>query len=353
MVSTLEARSHNKIVTKEDILRLIIQKYIPILFLHPHLKRETVTGYVGDRGGGKSGSSAVQSIVNFLIAGKPVWSNMSIKCDMMVDDETARLNGLNSGGSVHYESLPLEKDALLNLDDTYRDGCLVIEEINVQYSNVRRFMTNTNIDFNEACQQLRKFRTSLIYNVIDEMFIDPQLRALTDIMIKTYDTAFDQEALDAKKDTGIDFCWRIYPLTGYLCGEQGKYGFTHKPLPPAKFNFTPWRGVYNTNKHQTKGVYSISTKDKKKLLSVISAESTPEMDASMRETKWVADKVKLLTKQGIKFMDKTELSQTFGKMMDKEFRDVLAYYGVHFNRFKQLYEFPENFQLERERVEVG
>jgi len=209
--------------SKQAILQMIPQYEISPIFTREHLDREIVLGTIGDRGGGKSGSDAVIATVEFLLAGKPVWSNMVISCDITIDDETAMKYGLNSGGVAHYESLPLDKDALLKLYETYREGCLLIEEINVQYSNVRRFMTNTNIDFNETCQQLRKFKVSLLYNVIDEMFIDPQLRSLTDIFISTYDTAFDLDSLDRKKPAGLDFCWKIYPMTGYLRGEQGRY----------------------------------------------------------------------------------------------------------------------------------
>ena len=190
MATTLEAPlTEKREIAKEDLLKLIPKLHINqgnYLFYQEYLDREYVLGTIGDRGGGKSGTDAVVSFVDFMLRGKPVWSNMKIQCDIFVGDESAREAGLGSGGVAHYESLPLEKGALLKLDERYRDGCLVIEEINVQYSNVRRFMSNTNVDFNEVCQQLRKFKTSMIYNVIDEMFIDSQLRALTDIFIKTY-----------------------------------------------------------------------------------------------------------------------------------------------------------------------
>lgn len=264
MVTTLEAPSTKRLITKEAVLKAIIRRMVnngDFLFLRPHLDREYVLGTVGDRGGGKSGSDAVIATVDFMLRDKPVWSNMKIQCDIQVDDELARRAGLNSGGVVHYESIDLEKDKLLKLDETYRNGCLVIEEINVQYSNVRRFMTNTNIESNELYQQLRKFRTSLIYNVIDEMFVDSQLRALTDIFIRCYDTAFDIDALARKKKTGIDFCWNLYSYSGYLNGEQGKYAKTKKS-EKVFFKFAPWRGVFNTWQHQEKGTYSLNKREK-------------------------------------------------------------------------------------------
>ncbi len=264
MVITQEAPSAKKTITKEAVLKLIIRRMINngnYLFYIPHLGREYVLGTVGDRGGGKSGSDAVISIVDFMLRDKPVWSNMDIAIDIEVDDEMARSAGLNSGGVVHYESLPIEKDKLLKLDETYRKGCLVIEEINVQFSNVRRFMSNTNIESNELYQQLRKFETTLIYNVIDEMFVDPQLRALTDIFVRTYDTAFDLDAMARKKRTGLDFCWQTYSYSGYLNGEQGRYALT-KRSEKSYFKFAPWQGVFDTWKHQEKGVYSLNKRER-------------------------------------------------------------------------------------------
>lgn len=272
---------------KQEILRAILAVEMRRIFGRDTLPDEKewvpVIGTIGERGGGKSGSDAVLSIIDYALDGKDLRSNMLISCDMEVDDDIARSYGLNSGGVVNIRSKPLDKNALLTLDDSYRNTCIVIEEINVQYSNVRRFMSNTNVDFNEVCQQIRKLQSPLIYNVIDEMFIDPQLRSNTDIFIKTYDTAFDTSNLlsSNRKARGKDFMWKVYPMSAYLYGEQNRYVYTKKTKSVC-FHFQPWRGVYDDMKHQEKGIYSMSTKDKNKLM--ISAESSPEMAAYM--SKW-------------------------------------------------------------------
>lgn len=304
MVTTREAPSAKKQRTKEDALKLIVRLMInngDYLFYKPHLEREYVLGTVGDRGGGKSGSDAVISIVDFLVKGLPVWSNMLISCDVEVSDEEARKYGLSSGGVVHYESVLVDKSKLLKLDETYRKGCLVIEEINVQFSNVRRFMSNTNIEANELYQQLRKFETSLIYNVIDEMFVDPQLRALTDIFIRTYDTAFDLDALARKKKTGLDFCWQTYAYSGYLNGEQGRYAITKK-AEKSYFKFAPWRGVYNDKQHQERGEYSLNKRERQaaEKAALLNVASSTEMEAEINEWQWLIDKTILLKQSGQK-----------------------------------------------------
>lgn len=328
----------DKEITHDDVLRLIPQHYIDSIFLRPHLDRELAIGTIGDRGGGKSATDAVIGAVSFMLAGKPVWSNMKIQCDIEVEDEVAREHGLNYGGVAHYESIPLEKSALLKLDETYRGGCLVIEEINVQYSNVRRFMSNTNVDFNEVCQQLRKFKTSLIYNVIDEMFIDSQLRALTDIFILTYDTAFDLDSLAAHKQAGIDFKWKIYPMSGYLAGEQGKYSVTHKPLPPVYFHFERWRGIYDSLKHQEKGLYSQSTKERNKALAMeITSESSDDMRETMNKWGWLAEKAQLIKNMGIETLTGGEIAKIIGRPLTRSIKAALPTFGINYDRYIQAF----------------
>lgn len=337
----LEAPSAHKELTREDILKLIPGRYIDSVVIRPHLDRELVIGTIGDRGGGKSATDAVLSIVAFMMHGKPVWSNMKIKLDLEISDSLARENGLSYGGVAHYESLPLEKEALLKLDDSYRGGCLVIEEINVQYSNVRRFMTNTNINFNEVCQQLRKFRTSMFYNVIDEMFIDSQLRALTDVFIMSYDTAFDMDSLAKHKQTGLDFNWRIYPMSGYLQGEQGRYAITKKPLK-CYFHFGRWRGIYDSMKHQEKGRYSQTTKEQNATL-----ESSPEVNAFNKEWGWLGEKIIALRDRGVEYLKGPELSNTIGCPLTEKVKMALQNFGVGYDRFHQAYS-VDNYNLERE-----
>lgn len=338
MVITREAPLTKGVISKEDVLKLIPRREINggrYLFYQEYLDREYVLGTIGDRGGGKSGSDAVISIVDFMLRGRPVWSNMQIQCDIFVDDETARTAGLDSGGVAHYASSLLEKGELLKLDERYRDGCLVIEEINVQFSNVRRFMSNTNVDFNEVCQQLRKFKASLIYNVIDEMFIDSQLRALTDIFIRTYDTAFDKDAMTRHKKPGLDFCWQVYPMTGYLDGEQGRYAITRR-ANKCYFRFAPWRGVYDDKQHQEKGIYSLNKREREAAEKAgLIVESSDDISQHAKDWGWVGEGAIKLKKAGIKELVAWQLWQALdlaGHDIDPrqtDFREQLPVHGIH------------------------
>ena len=91
--------------TREAALKLIVGKVLQPLFRHQHLNREVIIGLVGLRGDGKSGSGAVIALLDYLMNGEPVWSNMPIGVRIIVDDETSNKwsNGImKHGGTVTY-----------------------------------------------------------------------------------------------------------------------------------------------------------------------------------------------------------------------------------------------------------
>ena len=298
---TREARSAvEKAVTKQDVLQVIPQYEIGSLFKRHHLNREVLIGTVGLRGDGKSGTDAVISLVDFMLEGKPVWSNLDIAADIAIDDQMASKYGLNSGGVASFRSEPLDKEALLKLDGRYSKGCLHIEEINIQYANTRRAMANTNIDFNAVCQQLRHDETSLVYNVIDEMFVDSQLRTMTDIFIKCEDTAYSVDGLERKQIPGKVIKWTLFPMSGYLVGRENSYYRTKKPMPPVFFRLEGFWGIYDDKVSQRKGVYSTSLKTKTgELKAEITAKSSPLLEEYYARWGWLAQAAQELKKSGI------------------------------------------------------
>lgn len=297
-------------VTREDVLRLIPQHEIKPLLRRFRLNRELIIGLIGLRGDGKSGSGACISLVDFGFSGEKIYSNMNINCDIEVDDQTAMKYGLLKGGKVNYASEELDKDALLKLDERYRKSFIYIDEINVQYSNVRRTMANTNVDFNIVIQELRKFHSSMGYSVIDEMFIDPQLRMLTDVFIKCEDTALSVEGLEQNKPTGKDFKWTIYPMSAYLVGRENSYYATKKALPPVYFHFERWRGIYNTDTFQKKGTYTMSTRDREKGVKMdVSTELDSEVQEEVNRWAWLEERAMILKHSGIEFLESSQLWQ--------------------------------------------
>ncbi len=346
-----------KAVTRQDVLNLIPRFEIRSLFRRSHLKRERVIGFIGQRGEGKSAGSASTAVVDHLFWGETVWSNMAISCDIDIDDTTAQKYGLRYGGIAHFASQPLEKEALLKLDDKYRGGCLVIEEINVQYSQVRRAMSNTNVDFNMVCQELRHFGTSLIFNVIDEMFIDSQLRGLTDVFVKVEDTAYSLENMKQRKAPGLDFKWVVYPMSASICGREQSYYITKKPLLPWYFHFGRFRGIYDDKYMQRKGTYSMKLKGSKKEIDAgMTTESSPEMREHMDKWHWLYQEMAKRFQGGAIEVDRYHLFDELGIQPQDE--EEVDKYLVRNMRMRvkwsggiKYYIFPERvFKDEREPV---
>lgn len=303
VAQTPEAHSAKTIAElKTECLRRILAYEIQPFFIRPHLNREFIVGLIGMRGDGKSGSGATISLVDFGLRGVQLWSNMPINANLQVDDGTARSYGLKKGGLVSVKSQEIDKWKLLDLDMQYADSFIWIDEINVGYSNVRKTQANTNIDFNIVVQELRKFHSSLGYSVIDEMFIDPQLRTLTDVFIKCEDTALSVDGLTVQKPTGIDFKWTIYPMTGYLVGRENSYYVTKKAMPPVYFHFKPWRGIYDSGQFQRKGTYTMSTKDREKLNAEITVEESQGNREEFDEWGWLEEKALQLKRSNIDFL---------------------------------------------------
>lgn len=333
-----------------ECLQMILANEITPFFIRPHLNREFIVGLIGLRGDGKSGSGATISTVDYGIRGVPVWSNMDISCDITIDDATAQDYGLRKGGDVHIQSNELDKEALLDLDERYAKSFIWIDEINVQYSNVRRFMSNTNVDFNTVVQELRKFHTSMGYSVIDEMFIDPQLRTLTDIFIKCEDTALSVAGLEERKPTGVDFKWTIYPMSGYLVGRENSYYATKKALPPVYFHFRPWRGVYNTDKFQRKGKYSMTAREKDKAMqATITTEESEEVRQTYNKWGWLEEKAIALKASKRATILPSELWQYLGLaergLTPARVAGALSMYGIQRDKAENMYHI-NNYNVE-------
>ena len=93
------------LLTREDILKKIVGYELKPIFKHQHLNREVIIGLVGLRGDGKSGSGAVIALLDYLMNGEPVWSNMAIGVSINVDDKTVCkwTNGIiKRGGTVGF-----------------------------------------------------------------------------------------------------------------------------------------------------------------------------------------------------------------------------------------------------------
>jgi hypothetical protein len=282
----------------------IIQYELPPLFRHSHLRMKPKIGIFGQPGGGKSTLMAIINMLDFMVQTEPCWSNIHVKYAFDITDETASKYGLK-GGQATYEARRLDTYKMYRMDPEYRRGLLSLDEINVNIADAYKSQTNVNFYFDQVDQQLRKDENGLTYTSIHEMWVDPRVRDITDIMIKCKDTARTPEGLAARKKEGIDIEFWVYPMTDYLTGHS--YSETGEKLGPYYLHARQWWGIFDTFQKQATG---------QKYARDIFEKTTPlevgENQMAIEEYSkwgWLYDKVRDLKDEGINEITSPELWQ--------------------------------------------
>lgn len=166
--------------------------------------RSLVIGFVGPRGSGKSVGAARLVILDFMLKGKKVWSNMEIA-----------FNRLNNGNATLLASLPLDRLSMEELDKVYTDGIIYVDEVNLMME-ARRSMSQENLMFSYILQQLRKRRLTIIWSAQSEQHCDDRLRFQSDIII----ACSDMSITNPKCGIGELSKWQAYDFSGIVKGKS-------------------------------------------------------------------------------------------------------------------------------------
>lgn len=224
----------------QDYLNRLISGYlVPYRFLnYGRLTRlSKCIGFIGPRGSLKSLSASAMGILDYMIPGYKLVSNMEVYHAVNI-----------RGNTVGYHSEELDKAAVINFDIEDRTA-LLVDEVNIEFSEARRSMTNRNLIFNKIMQQLRKRKLNLIYTVQHEMWIDSRLRWQTDFFIRTKDVCLMPGGDKLPYAFGEYGSWKIYDMSGFL--GKGAYGDTGKAvIEDWRFHGKPWWNTYNTDEIQ-------------------------------------------------------------------------------------------------------
>lgn len=285
--------SDPKVETQALSLEDIIQCEVPPIFRRQHLNRDVIICIIGDRGGGKTLSGGLISLLDYMLQGEPCFSNTTLKATFDVDEATAAKYGLQAGEAC-FESKPLNKHKFLRFAPEYRGGVFFTHEFNVWLADARRSMSTLNLEVDDVGQQLRKLQSAWVLDCIHEMFIDPRIRDAVDIYIKTNDTALTPEGLAARKPQGIEFEWWIYPMTTKLTGHR--YQDTGERIGPIYIRGKPLWGLIDTLKREVREKYKANVMD-----TPVNMEIThsPAMIAAEGKYGWVYDKIKALHDEGV------------------------------------------------------
>lgn len=331
----MKALTHGQqtVPSHDDNLRVLVGYLIEPILRRPHLNPDTIIGFIGDRGGGKSLGSGLVCLLDYMLDGMTLRSNMDVRCSISVDDETAQAFGLKEGGTVRFQSEELDKRKFLSFDPEYAGCCVLIEEINVWLADARRSMSGQNLMADDVGQQLRKLKMPLVYNCINEMFVDSRIRDLTDLFIHTSDTALTRLGLSRQQQQGLEFAWYLYPMTPKITGE--KYADTRQRLGPYYIRGKPLWGLVETFKRQERRK-GLSMADMSGVGMDVDYESDPANTTFNSKYGWVADKLNTLIGAGIDFVGYKERMSMFPNVPNDVLREE---FGLCWDGFRQGYTF--------------
>lgn len=229
----------------DKLHREIIHLTTGYIQIRPHLNPDWKIGFVGEPGDCKTVSAVKIVLYDFMFHGRPCYSNMKIKYTLTIpdDDPWCRFLGI-PGGDVTFESLPLDKTALFKMDNRYRGAVLFADEINLELGEARRSSSNVNLNLNKVGQELRHLGAALIYTVISEMWVDARIRQLTDIFIRTQDTALDIENLERQAIPGMKARWQCYYMSRKINGTS--YFDNHEKYGPYYIHVRNMWDAYDT-----------------------------------------------------------------------------------------------------------
>lgn len=202
-------------------------------------KRSLIIGFVGARGSGKSVGAARTVILDYMLPGKTVWSNMAIE-----------FNLVKNGEIVNIKSQPLNRLSLVDLDEVFRNGLIYLDEINL-LMEARRAMSEENLMVSYILQQLRKRRLNLMWSAQSEMHCDDRLRFQTDIFVICQDVSINKP----KCGIGELSLWKCHDYSGIVKGKVPNKSEAAIFYEGIQWN-KPWWNTFDTEEIQEVAVAS-------------------------------------------------------------------------------------------------
>lgn len=205
----------------EDTIKLLIKMFVPTYYFHPPGFRDIqkTIGMIGHRGSGKT-NSAVNVVINdWLIRGKPVWSNVDISVRVCYRQ-----------AEYIFMTRPLQKMSLFDLRPGFNNGCILIDEVNAVAADSSKFSSNANLAFANFMQQIRKLGLSVVYTVQGWNWVDPRLRFQTDYVVECQD-----QFLKRKSKRPGQYCyWTTMDISGMTGLFNMEFELSHKYITQYK-----------------------------------------------------------------------------------------------------------------------
>jgi len=267
--------NYDDVPEPEYIYELAIDKGLPeeeiidLMLKFIHKKRIAKIGYfvnsnicialIGPRGSGKSVGATQIGVVDGLLAGRKVISNMPIQIKVKYKD-----------AEKIFETENLDMVTMLDFNDfdtNYQDCWILIDETNVSIADSQRTMSNQSLFFSHVLQQMRHRKLDFIFTTQSEMFLPYRARFQTDIIIKCRDIAMEKSLNPRPNDLGRKSHWRLYDYSGIfpssLIHSEDKKINELKPYAKIIAWNTPFWNCYSTELMQRWDKLKLKTTGKK------------------------------------------------------------------------------------------
>lgn len=167
----------------------------------------------GPTGGGKTGSAIYLALIQAVVRGAPVYSN--IPFHWYAYDV--------NGKKYEYQSLDFDVRSFIEGDEKYWDSWVIIDEGNFNMDS-KKIMSNMNVGMTDILQEGRKMGMSIIFTVINPRWLDPRFTgALLDIAIQTHDLYHTEYGKSNGLGKGEVVKWDMWDQTGKYQGTPGRY----------------------------------------------------------------------------------------------------------------------------------
>ncbi len=210
--------------------------------------------FTGTRGAGKSVALTAFGVIDGLLAGRRVVSNMPIEIKVKYKD-----------CQKIFQSEELLPSMLLDINEftkNYYNCLMLIDEINVFIADAQRSMSNESYYFALALQQMRHRKLDFGFTTQNENWQTDRTQFQTDFYVKCSDNAMGH-GTPKKEEIGRKSLWKIHDMSGLVTGEVLKTVF-NKVMPYTEKVFwnTPFWNCYSTELMQRRNKVDFKKKEK-------------------------------------------------------------------------------------------
>lgn len=216
LLDTVYDTCQSKGLSQEQIIDIMLKifHFRRVIKVHHLARTPVVIGLVGPRGSGKSVGATGITVLDFLLAGREVWSNMPVAVKVFYRD-----------CSKEFHTQELVKEDLIDirsLERLHRNGMVLLDESNMEIDDSMRTMSNVSLFFSYLMQQVRKVNLDVVYTTQNEMWASNRTRYQTTFYIGCHDMAYDSGGIPDPDQLGRKSYWKLYDTSGLVTGKIGE-----------------------------------------------------------------------------------------------------------------------------------